>query len=97
MVWLGTGAVSHGEMIRLGRFYHLYHVLHICRCSYGQLPRLYANLQKAVGASERVLEILAEKGEDIPMVESNNNAIDQPIKGDLLLIMWYLLIHPALK
>jgi ABC-type multidrug transport system fused ATPase/permease subunit len=43
---------------------------------------LYANLQKAVGASERVLEILAEKGEDISMIESNNK-IDQHIKGDV--------------
>jgi ABC-type multidrug transport system fused ATPase/permease subunit len=48
----------------------------------GTFPDLYANLQKAVGASERVLEILAENGEDISMVESNNQ-IDQPIRGDL--------------
>ncbi|SCW57517.1 ABC transporter ATP-binding protein [Mucilaginibacter sp. NFR10] len=48
----------------------------------GSFPDLYANLQKAVGASERVLEILHEQGEDISIIESKNG-IKQPIKGDL--------------
>jgi len=48
----------------------------------GSFPDLYANLQKAVGASERVLEILHEQGEDISIIESENG-IKQPIKGDL--------------
>jgi ABC-type multidrug transport system fused ATPase/permease subunit len=48
----------------------------------GSFPDLYANLQKAVGASERVLEILHEQGEDISIIESKNG-IKQPIKGGL--------------
>lgn len=38
----------------------------------GNFPELYANLQKTVGASERVLEILAEEGEDVSINESEN-------------------------
>jgi ABC transporter fused permease/ATP-binding protein len=48
----------------------------------GSFPDLYANVQKAVGASERVLEILDEKGEEISISETNN-AINQRIDGAL--------------
>ena len=48
----------------------------------GSFPDLYANVQKAVGASERVLEILDEKGEEISILE-NDNAINQHINGAL--------------
>jgi ABC-type multidrug transport system fused ATPase/permease subunit len=48
----------------------------------GGFPDLYANVQKAVGASERVLEILDEKGEDISIIEKENS-IKQKISGDL--------------
>lgn len=50
--------------------------------SLGSFPELFANLQKAVGASERVLEILAEQGEDIPTNETDNK-ITQSIAGNL--------------
>lgn len=46
------------------------------------LPELYANMQKAVGASERVLEILDETGEDVSIRESDN-IIKQKIGGNL--------------
>lgn len=48
----------------------------------GSLPDLYANMQRSVGASERVLEILDEKGEDISINESEN-AIKEKIEGNL--------------
>jgi ABC-type multidrug transport system fused ATPase/permease subunit len=48
----------------------------------GSFPDLYANVQKAVGASERVLEILDEKGEDISISETDNT-IKKPINGAL--------------
>lgn len=48
----------------------------------GGLPESYANVQKAMGASERVLEILDEKGEDISINESEN-IIKQKIEGNL--------------
>jgi ABC-type multidrug transport system fused ATPase/permease subunit len=48
----------------------------------GSFPDLYANLQKTVGASERVLEILAEQGEDVSIYEKDN-VIKQKIEGNL--------------
>jgi ABC-type multidrug transport system fused ATPase/permease subunit len=48
----------------------------------GSLPELYASVQRAMGASERVLEILDEKGEDISIHESDNT-IKQKIEGNL--------------
>jgi ABC transporter fused permease/ATP-binding protein len=81
VIWYGSVLVSNGDLTIGALFkFTLYAVF--VGAAMGSFPELYANLQKAVGASERVLEILAEKGEDISMVESNNR-IDQPIKGDL--------------
>src|SRR6201996_6364898 len=48
----------------------------------GSFPELYANVQKAVGASERVLEILGEKSEEVSINEADN-IIKQKITGDL--------------
>jgi ABC-type multidrug transport system fused ATPase/permease subunit len=50
--------------------------------SLGSFPELFANLQKAIGASERVLEILAEKGEEVSIHEKDN-LVDQKIEGNL--------------
>ncbi|WP_145854454.1 ABC transporter ATP-binding protein [Pedobacter suwonensis] len=50
--------------------------------SLGSFPELFANLQKAVGASERVLEILGEQGEAVSIVE-NDNVPKQKIAGNL--------------
>jgi len=50
--------------------------------SLGSFPELFANLQKAIGASERVLEILAEKGEEVSINE-RDNLVDQKIEGNL--------------
>jgi ABC-type multidrug transport system fused ATPase/permease subunit len=81
VIWYGSVLVSHGEIL-VGDLTTFIMYSIFVGAAMGSFPDLYANLQKAVGASERVLEILAEKGEDISMVESNNK-IDQPIKGDL--------------
>ena len=48
----------------------------------GSFPDLYANVQKAVGASERVLEILDENGEDVS-IHDQDNVIVQKITGEL--------------
>ena len=50
--------------------------------SLGSFPELFANVQKTVGASERVLEILAEQGEDVSINE-NDNVVNQKIEGNL--------------
>ncbi|MDN3583077.1 ABC transporter ATP-binding protein [Mucilaginibacter flavus] len=81
VIWYGSVLVSHNEIL-VGDLTTFIMYSIFVGAAMGSFPDLYANLQKAVGASERVLEILAEKGEDISMIESNNK-IDQPIKGDL--------------
>jgi len=48
----------------------------------GSFPELFANVQKTVGASERVLEILAEQGEEISINE-DENLVQQKIEGNL--------------
>ena len=48
----------------------------------GSFPELYATMQKAFGASERVLELLGEQNEPISM-HGENNQIDQKIEGNL--------------
>jgi ABC transporter fused permease/ATP-binding protein len=81
VIWYGSVLVSHGEIL-VGDLTTFIMYSIFVGAAMGSFPDLYANLQKAVGASERVLEILAEKGEDISMIE-NNNQVDQVIKGDL--------------
>lgn len=81
IVGYGCILVSHhelyiGELIKFA-FYAVF-----VGSAMGSFPDLYANVQKAVGASERVLEILNEQGEDISLTQANN-AIQQKIEGNL--------------
>jgi ABC-type multidrug transport system fused ATPase/permease subunit len=81
VIWYGSVLVANHE-IYVGDLTTFIMYSIFVGAAMGSFPDLYANLQKAVGASERVLEILAEQGEDISIVESENG-IKQPIKGDL--------------
>ncbi|HEX8024159.1 ABC transporter ATP-binding protein [Mucilaginibacter sp.] len=81
VIWYGSVLVANHE-IYVGDLTTFIMYSIFVGAAMGSFPDLYANLQKAVGASERVLEILAEQGEDISMVE-NDNEVKQPIKGDL--------------
>lgn len=81
VIWYGSVLVSNHEIL-VGDLTTFIMYSIFVGAAMGTFPDLYANLQKAVGASERVLEILAEHGEDIQMVE-NNNQVDQQIKGDI--------------
>lgn len=81
VIWFGSTLVLAGE-ISVGDLttYILYSIF--VAGSMGSFPELYANVQKAVGASERVLEILDETGEDISL-EAAGHTIQNPIKGNL--------------
>ncbi|QEM10835.1 MULTISPECIES: ABC transporter ATP-binding protein [Mucilaginibacter] len=81
VIWYGSVLVANHE-IYVGDLTTFIMYSIFVGAAMGSFPDLYANLQKAVGASERVLEILGEQGEDISMVESNN-AVKQTIKGDV--------------
>ncbi|WP_121812393.1 ABC transporter ATP-binding protein [Mucilaginibacter kameinonensis] len=81
VIWYGSVLVANHE-IYVGDLTTFIMYSIFVGAAMGSFPDLYANLQKAVGASERVLEILGEQGEDISMIESNN-AVKQTIKGDV--------------
>jgi ABC-type multidrug transport system fused ATPase/permease subunit len=77
----GCLLVSHNELT-VGQLFKFALYAVFVGSAMGSFPELYANVQKAVGASERVLEILAEKSEEVSINEANNEII-QKIKGDL--------------
>lgn len=81
VIWFGSTLVLSGE-ISVGDLttYILYSIF--VAGSMGSFPELYANVQKAVGASERVLEILDETGEDISLIDADQ-PVRHPIKGEL--------------
>lgn len=81
IVGYGCLLVSHGE-IKLGELVQFALYAMFVGSAIGSFPELYANLQKAVGASERVLEILDEEGEAVS-IDPKNNLVEQPIYGNI--------------
>ncbi len=81
VIWYGSVMVSHHELT-IGQLTEFVIYGLFVSASMGSFPELYANMQKAVGASERVLEILDEKGEDIS-IDEGKNKIKQKIEGNL--------------
>ena len=81
VIWYGASLVSTGE-ITVGDLttYILYSMF--VAGSMGSFPELYAGIQKALGASERVIEILNEKTEDI-IVTKESKDISKAISGKL--------------
>lgn len=79
VIWYGATLVSYGE-ITVGDLttYILYSMF--VAGSMGSFPELYASIQRALGASERVIEILNEKSENIEISDNNKN-IQQSIMG----------------
>ncbi|MFZ4263109.1 ABC transporter ATP-binding protein [Sphingobacterium sp. HJSM2_6] len=81
VIWYGATLVSRNE-ISVGDLttYILYSMF--VAGSMGSFPELYANIQRSLGASERVLEILNEPKEDIDVSEEDKN-IHHVFKGDI--------------
>src|SRR5690606_29096145 len=81
VIWYGASLVSIGE-ISVGDLtkYILYSMF--VAGSMGSFPELYAGIQRALGASERVIEILNEKSEDI-QVSEDDKSITKRINGKL--------------
>ena len=77
----GCLLVSHNELT-VGELFKFALYAVFVGSAMGSFPELYANVQKAVGASERVLEILAETGEDVS-INPEDNIIKQKIEGDI--------------
>ncbi|HVW13070.1 MAG TPA: ABC transporter transmembrane domain-containing protein [Mucilaginibacter sp.] len=81
VVAYGCLLVSHHELT-VGELFKFALYAAFVGSAMGSFPEMYANVQRAVGASERVLEILAEKGEGVSIVEHENN-VRQKINGHL--------------
>lgn len=82
VIGYGCVLVSNGE-ITFGQLLQFSLYAMFLASSLGSFPEMFANVQKTVGASERVLEILAEKGEDVSLTEHTNH-IEQKIAGNLV-------------
>lgn len=81
VVWYGSHLVQAGE-ISLASMFTFILLSTFVGAAMGSFPELYATMQKAFGASERVLEILAEESEPISMSEENNE-VKRKIQGNL--------------
>ncbi|WP_395625443.1 ABC transporter ATP-binding protein [Daejeonella sp.] len=81
VVWYGSHLVQIGE-ISIASMFTFILLSTFVGAAMGSFPELYATMQKAFGASERVLEILAEVNEPISM-EDKNNVVVQQINGNL--------------
>lgn len=81
VIWYGSVLVSQGDL-SVGNLttYILYSMF--VGAAMGTFPELYANVQKALGSSERVIEILGEKNEPVSII-SEENASRQYLKGNL--------------
>jgi ABC-type multidrug transport system fused ATPase/permease subunit len=81
VIWYGSVLVHNHEMYFGDLTTFIMYSIFV-GAAMGSFPDLYANLQKAVGASERVLEILDEKGEDVS-INAIDNVVKQKIYGNL--------------
>lgn len=81
VIWYGSVLVSqHDLSVGNLTMYILYSMF--VGAAMGTFPELYANVQKALGSSERVIEILGEKNEPVSIVAADN-ATKNFIKGNL--------------
>ncbi len=81
VVAYGCILVSHHEL-SVGELFKFALYAAFVGSAMGSFPEMYANVQRAVGASERVLEILAEEGEDVSIIDTENE-IKQKITGEI--------------
>jgi ABC transporter fused permease/ATP-binding protein len=81
VIWYGSVLVLNGEMTVGDLTTYILYSMFVAG-SMGSFPDLYANVQKAVGASERVIELLEEKQEDIS-INPINSKDRKRISGNL--------------
>lgn len=81
VIWYGSSLVAQGD-ISVGELttYILYSIF--VAGSMGSFPELYANVQKAIGASERVIEILEEEEEDTGLLQEEK-IITHSLRGNI--------------
>ncbi|KRD10542.1 multidrug ABC transporter ATP-binding protein [Flavobacterium sp. Root901] len=79
VVWFGVRLSIAGEM-SVGQLISFVLYSTFVGASFGGIAELYAQIQKAIGATERVFELLDESPEKI---NSNSNRIQEKIKGNV--------------
>jgi ABC-type multidrug transport system fused ATPase/permease subunit len=79
VVWYGVILSIRGEM-SVGQLITFVLYSTFVGASFGGIAELYAQIQKAVGATERVFELLAEEPEKI---KSQKTSVSNKIKGDV--------------
>ena len=79
VVWFGVTLSINGEM-SVGQLITFVLYSTFVGASFGGIAELYAQIQKAVGATERVFELLDEKPEDI---DGSTPKITEKIKGNV--------------
>jgi ABC-type multidrug transport system fused ATPase/permease subunit len=81
VVWYGSGLVQAGE-ITIGDLTSFILYSTFVGAAMGSFAELYTQLQKTFGATERVIELLHEKNEEIS-IDSQQGKIDQKILGNI--------------
>ncbi len=82
VIWRGVILVHAGELTFGDMFsFVLYSVF--VGASFGGIAELYAGIQKAIGATERLLDILDEPIEDIALMDSNTVPAEHKISGNV--------------
>ncbi|HEX8378057.1 MAG TPA: ABC transporter transmembrane domain-containing protein, partial [Pedobacter sp.] len=81
VIWYGSILVSQGELYVGSMTTYILYAMFV-GAAMGTFPELYANVQKAIGASERVMEILNEHNEPISIIPSENET-RKTISGSL--------------
>lgn len=79
VVWYGVTLSISGEM-SVGQLISFVLYSTFVGASFGGIAELYAQIQKAVGATERVFELLGENPEDI---KTSPSAVTEKIRGDV--------------
>lgn len=82
VIWYGSCLISTGELSVGDLTTYIISSLFVAG-SMGSFPELYANVQKAVGATERVIELLEETKEEVS-IYPEDNAINNKIAGNLV-------------
>ncbi|SMO44209.1 ABC transporter ATP-binding protein [Solitalea koreensis] len=81
VIWYGSRMVQSGE-ITVGQLTQFILYSGFVGGAMGGFAELYAQLQKTLGATERVVELLKEHNEPISIV-SAENSVKQHLKGDI--------------
>jgi ABC transporter fused permease/ATP-binding protein len=80
VIWYGVRMVNSGEL-SIGSMFQFVLYSVFVGASIGGIAELYASIQKAIGATERIFEIIDEPAEDI-ILDKQNISVEK-LKGDV--------------